>query len=250
MKTLQSQKMGQMKELHSELPMKTIVAAAIGECVHVAGVINFLRLAEEVNWRVVFLGPATPIKKILEEAKKENADLVGVSYRLTPENGERLLGEFAEEADELRNKGVKFAFGGTPPVVDRIKELNFFEVCFDGKQTTEEVVAYLKGQNIAMRQEEDFPQKIVERIKWKSPFPLVRHHFGLPTIQTTLEGIKQISIRTGWMLFHWVLIRMHRKTSSILSGKINAGLEQGVFRCELQKTIESCMKLPAVGISR
>jgi hypothetical protein len=44
-----------------------------------------------------------------------------------------------------------------------------------------------------MRQEEDFPQKTVERIKWKSPFPLIRHHFGLPMMQATLEGIKQIS---------------------------------------------------------
>jgi methanogenic corrinoid protein MtbC1 len=71
--------------------MKTIVAAAIGECVHVAGVSNFLRLAEQVGWRVIFLGPATPIQKIIDVAKKENAVLVGVSYRLTPDNGERLL---------------------------------------------------------------------------------------------------------------------------------------------------------------
>jgi methylmalonyl-CoA mutase cobalamin-binding subunit len=173
--------------------MKTIVAAAIGECVHVAGVSNFLRLAEQVGWRVIFLGPATPIQKIIDVAKKENAVLIGVSYRLTPDNGERLLGEFAEQADELKSSGMKFAFGGTPPVVERIKKLNFFESCFDGSETTEEVIAYLKGQDISMRQEEDFPQKTVERIKWKSPFPLIRHHFGLPMMQATLEGIKQIS---------------------------------------------------------
>ncbi|MBT3241436.1 MAG: cobalamin B12-binding domain-containing protein [Chloroflexi bacterium] len=173
--------------------MKTIVAAAIGECVHVAGVSNFLRLAEQVGWRVIFLGPATPIKKILEVAEIEKADLVGVSYRLTPENGERLLGEFAEEADALKSKGVNFAFGGTPPIVERIEKLNFFEICFNGTESTEEVVSYLKGQRIKIQEEQSFPQKTVDRIKWKSPFPLIRHHFGLPTMQSTLDGIKQIA---------------------------------------------------------
>jgi len=173
--------------------VKTVVAAAIGECVHVAGVSNFLRLAEQVGWRTIFIGPATPIHKILEIAEKENADLVGVSYRLTPENGERLLGEFAEEADAFKNNGLKFAFGGTPPVVERIERLGFFEVCYDGTETTEEVTAYLKGRSIADQKENSFPQKAIDRMRWKSPFPLIRHHFGLPTMSATLDGIKQIA---------------------------------------------------------
>ncbi|MFZ3070129.1 MAG: cobalamin B12-binding domain-containing protein, partial [Anaerolineaceae bacterium] len=93
--------------------MKTVVAGALGECVHVAGVLNFLHLAELAGWRTVFLGPAVPIQTFLQAAKDEKADLVGVSYRLTPETGERLLGEFAESADELRQQGVRFTFGGT-----------------------------------------------------------------------------------------------------------------------------------------
>src|SRR5512143_1202993 len=96
--------------------MKTVVAAALGECVHVAGVSNFLRLAESAGWRTVFLGPAVSIEKVLQSAREEQADLVGVSYRLTPETGEQLLGQFAEAADELRSQGMRFAFGGTPPV--------------------------------------------------------------------------------------------------------------------------------------
>jgi len=67
--------------------MKTIVAAALGECVHVAGIMNFLRLAEQSGWRTVFLGPAVPIEKVLEAARTEKADVIGVSYRLTPETG-------------------------------------------------------------------------------------------------------------------------------------------------------------------
>jgi len=173
--------------------MKTVVAAALGECVHVAGVSNFLRLAEQVGWRTIFLGPAVPIEKVIEIAKIEKADLVGVSYRLTPENAENLLGEFAEEADELRSSGVKFAFGGTPPVAERARKLKFFEICFDGTEETEDVSAYLKGQDLPERKEADYPQTAVERIRWKSPFPLIRHHFGLPDMQTTIDGIRVIA---------------------------------------------------------
>ena len=82
---------------------KVVVGGAIGECVHVAGVINFLRVAEAAGWRTVFLGPAVSIEAFLAAIRREEASLVGVSYRLTAETGERLLGQFAEEAHELLN---------------------------------------------------------------------------------------------------------------------------------------------------
>jgi methylmalonyl-CoA mutase cobalamin-binding subunit len=172
---------------------KTVVAAALGECVHVAGVLNFLRLAEAAGWRTVFLGPAVPIEKVLQAAREQGASLVGISYRLTPETGERLLGEFAEAADQLRSNGVRFAFGGTPPVADRAAKLGFFERVFDGNQPSEEVLAYLKGQGSPQPSEHDYPATLVERIQWKSPFPVIRHHFGLPTMQSSLEGVAEIA---------------------------------------------------------
>jgi hypothetical protein len=165
----------------------------MGECVHVAGVINFLRLAEQAGWRTVFLGPAVSMEAIISAARRENADLVGVSYRLTPETGERLLGEFAEAADELYQQGVRFAFGGTPPVAERARSLGFFEAVFDGSETADSVLAYLRGQMPGSLREEDFPQTTVERIKWKQPYPILRHHFGQPTIEATLTGIREIS---------------------------------------------------------
>ena len=124
---------------------KTVIAAALGECVHVAGVMNFLRLAEAAGWQTVFLGPAAPIERVLEAAQEHGASLVGVSYRLTPETGERLLVEFAEAADDMRTAGVRFAFGGTPPVAERAAAIGFFERVFDGSESTEEVLAYLRG---------------------------------------------------------------------------------------------------------
>ncbi len=173
--------------------MKTVVAGAIGECVHVAGVINFLRLAEQAGWRTVFLGPAVSLEELIEAARRENADLVGVSYRLTPENGERLLGEFAEAADELRQKGMRFAFGGTPPVAARARALGFFETVFDGTENTDEIVAYLRGQKPGPTDEIDYPQTTIERIRCKAPYPILRHHYGQPTMESTLTGIRQIA---------------------------------------------------------
>jgi len=173
--------------------MQTVVAAALGECVHVAGVLNFLRLAERAGWRAVFLGPAVPVREVIDVARQEGADLVAVSYRLTPENGERLLAEFAEEADELREQGVRFAFGGTPPVAERASGLGFFERVFDGTQPVEEIIAYLKGEQYARRVAASYPQTAMERMQWKAPYPILRHHFGLPTLEQTCQGIAQIA---------------------------------------------------------
>ena len=184
-----------------EIPLKTervmvenriVVAGALGECVHVAGVMNFLRLAEQAGWQTVFLGPAVSVEQVLTAARARNAALVGVSYRLTPENGERLLAEFAEAADDLATAGVRFAFGGTPPVAERARAIGFFEQVFDGSEPTEDVLAYLRGQPRTAAQA-DYPQTTVERIAWKTPYPLLRHHFGLPSIQDTRAGIEQIA---------------------------------------------------------
>jgi hypothetical protein len=179
---------------------KTVIAGALGECVHVAGVSNFLRLAETAVWHTIFLGPATPIETFLDIARREQTNkrpgdslLVGVSYRLTPETGERLLGQFAEEAAELHESGVRFAFGGTPPVAERVQLLGFFEKIFDGTESPEQVLAYLKGQKIKDLTEADFPQHAIDRIEWRQPYPILRHHFGLPTMQDTIDGIQKIA---------------------------------------------------------
>lgn len=173
--------------------MKTVVAGALGECVHVAGVFRFLQLAEKAGWRAVFLGPAVDVDTFIEAARKEKADLVGVSYRLTPETGERLLGEFSEAADELHQGGVRFVFGGTPPVAARAKRSGFFERVFDGSEPIDELIAFLKGESASQDQGSRYPQKLIDRMAWKSPYPLLRHHFGLPEVESTREGIVKIS---------------------------------------------------------
>jgi hypothetical protein len=51
----------------------------------------------------------------------------------------------------------------------------------------------LKGQVNEESRAIDYPQSMVERIHWKAPFPLIRHHFGLPTMEATIEGIARIA---------------------------------------------------------
>jgi hypothetical protein len=176
-----------------ELILKTVVAAALGECVHVAGVLKFLEVAESAGWHTVFLGPSVSIEEVLSAARREHAELVGVSYRLTPETGERLLGEFAEAADDLRNSGVRFAFGGTPPVAERAAKLGFFDRLFTGGESPEIVLAYLDDQPATRSVPITFPITTIERILWKAPFPLFRHHFGLPSLEETRRGIGEIA---------------------------------------------------------
>jgi len=154
---------------------------------------NFLRLAEANGWRTVFLGPAVPVDEVIKAAQRENADLVGVSYRLTPETGERLLAEFAEAADELRTGGVRFYFAGTPPVAERARAMGFFSTVFDGSEEVEDVINSLRDKPADGSVEANWPDTALERIRWKAPYPILRHHFGLPTMQATIEGIRQIA---------------------------------------------------------
>jgi methylmalonyl-CoA mutase cobalamin-binding subunit len=53
--------------------LRKIVVAALGECSHVAGVTNFHRLAEQVGWQRVFLGPAVSITEVLAAARQHGA---------------------------------------------------------------------------------------------------------------------------------------------------------------------------------
>lgn len=180
--------------------MKTAIGCALGECVHVAGVMKFLHQAENAGYQTIFLGPSVPISRVLSSIQEQidygnqpDEILVGISYRLTPENGEQLLGTFAEQADGFRSGGVRFAFGGTPPVAERVSRIGFFERVFYGGEPETITLAYLRGHDVEEQTEADYPQSTIERIRWKAPYPITRHHFGLPTIDDTARGIEKIA---------------------------------------------------------
>jgi len=168
-----------------------ILTASIGSCIHVAGVLNFCDLAEKLGYETMFLGHAVPVKELIKAVLEYDPDIVGVSYRLTPKNVEILLDELRME---IENHSIqkRWVFGGTVPVCEIAKKSGIFEAFFTGLNTMENVIAYLKREHITCGKEY-YPQTVVERIILKKPFPLIRHHFGLPSFEKTVEGVRKIA---------------------------------------------------------
>ena len=56
----------------------------------------------------------------------------------------------------------------------------------------EEVIAYLQGRD-QQPAEERYPNTLLPRMEAKHPYPLLRHHFGLPSLEQTVAGVQQIA---------------------------------------------------------
>ena len=173
--------------------MKKILGAAIGTCVHISGLHHFLKLAEQEGYHPVFGGPAVSIPRLIEAILKERPDIVAISYRLTPEVAEKLFKEIEDSFISIKIPKPRMIFGGTPPVSLLAKQSGLFEYVFDGSQSIEEIRSYLRG-TLFSQGEESFPQDFLGRISQKFPYPLIRHHFGRPTMQETIEGIRHIAL--------------------------------------------------------
>ena len=170
----------------------TIVAGALGNCVHVAGVAAFLSIAEQLGYRTVFLGAAVPVDRFVEAIEKYRPETVGVSYRLTPEVGTRLLTDLRRKLELRGLTGVRLLFGGTPPMCKVAEKLGWFGRCFSGLESPDDVWAYLRGDT-TRKEPTDFGQNLLDRLDRKHPYPLLRHHFGLPDLEDTVEGTRKIA---------------------------------------------------------
>jgi hypothetical protein len=175
------------------MKQRMIVGAAIGDCVHVAGVVNFLNLAEEIGFQTVCLGPAVSVDDLLDQVAAHDPALVAVGYRLTPENCRRLLDELAGKATARGQAHRAWLFGGTEPCVAAAREVGFFQKTFASGASKQAVLAYLRGEQLEGGAAGPPPQTLVQRIRWKVPYPLLRHHFGRPTVEETLAGVVDIS---------------------------------------------------------
>ncbi len=128
---------------------RLILGAAIGDCVHVAGVVNFLNLAEELGYHTVCLGPAVSIDALLDKVAELDPALVAVGYRLTPENCRRLLDELAARTQARGEAGRRWLFGGTEPCVAIARETGLFQMAFASGASKQAVVAFLRGEQTA-----------------------------------------------------------------------------------------------------
>lgn len=170
---------------------KILLGASLGNCVHVAGVVHFLALAENEGYDTVFMGPAVQIETLFEKINEIKPDMIGVSYRLTPENVVPLLDEIDKRRKELDYKPV-WVFGGTKPVADVAKGYGFFDFISDGYDDINDSIRFLRG--ITNHNEaSSYGANIIDRINASYPYPVLRHHYGRPSLEETIEGVKKIS---------------------------------------------------------
>ncbi len=171
---------------------RTVVAGALGNCVHVAGVLSFLNLARSVGYETAFLGPATSVAEFVSAIEKHRPELVAISYRLTPQVARTLISELQQSLSERELLDRRFVFGGTPPVAQVAKKSGLFERVFSGEDGPEEVLAFLRGEEREGGQE-GWGDTLLERVANKQPYPLLRHHYGQPEVSTTVQGARQIA---------------------------------------------------------
>jgi hypothetical protein len=173
--------------------MKKILGVCIGSCIHVAGVLNFLATAKTEGYETRFSGSAVNIDKLAEEIEEYQPDIVAISYRLSPESIMPVFNDLEKMIHKKpRFKSIEFILGTTKPVAEIAEKTKIFTKIFTGEEDQDVVEAYLRQEEIELDKAVP-PDTLVERVKYKKPFPLIRHHFGRPTLDETLEGIKVIA---------------------------------------------------------
>lgn len=171
--------------------MKKILGCSIGNCVHVMGILRFLEIAEQENFKTYFLGTAVDIEELISKIKEIKPEIVAISYRLTPSCAENLFKELNKKIVEENIKS-KFILGTTPQIGKVAENFKIFEKIFTGGETPEEVRGYLNLRKTGDLKEE-YPDDLLKRIENRYPEPILRHHFGLPSLEETIKGIKIIS---------------------------------------------------------
>lgn len=170
-----------------------ILGASIGNCVHVAGVSHFLQIAENEGYKTIFLGPAVSIDKLFDNIEVYRPKMVAIGYRLTKENAKILLDRINFKRKELNYKPI-WVFGGTKPVADVAKQYDFFSFISDGFDDVKDSIRFLRGGGKKIVDDDNFyADDLISRIDESYPYPILRHHFGLPSFEETVEGIKKIA---------------------------------------------------------
>lgn len=175
--------------------MKRILGASVGSCVHVAGIISFLNIAAKLGYNTKYAGSAVSVENLDKAINEFMPDIVGISYRLTPESSAELFNTINKKIISSGSK-ISFILGTTSSVADFLEKkglLGMFDKIFTGGEPEDQIIQYLEGKKTGDRHSGKPPQNLLDRILYKKPYPLLRHHYGRPTLKETVEGIKVLS---------------------------------------------------------
>lgn len=197
---------------------RLVLGAAVGDCVHVAGVLHFLNEAARAGYETEFLGPAQSVEALAQAVERLRPHIVGVSYRLSPETAAPLFAELA--AGKLGPGGASgerrrpwLVFGGTAPVCRVAAGSGVFSAVFSPESPPGSITAFLRRAAAGFPGEPGLdgltadatagaggeghpvgpPGTLIERVAAARPYPIFRHHFGQPTLEATVEGCARLA---------------------------------------------------------
>ncbi len=173
----------------SILQSKFFLGACIGNCVHIAGILSFFRFIEKKKYTYEFLGPAVPLDIVIKQIKSSKAKNIAISYRLTPKIGFKLITKLILKIKKSNLDDRNYYFGGLPRLCDMVRELNFFKAVFQGGENYTEILPILDQHFKKTQKTNVFANDLISRLSNKNPFPLIRAHFGLSSIDETKKGL-------------------------------------------------------------
>ncbi|MBN2155987.1 MAG: methionine synthase [Candidatus Lokiarchaeota archaeon] len=169
-----------------------ILGACIGDCIHVAGLTKFFRIANQYGYETTFVGAAMPIQKIITEIQKSSAKIIALSYRLTPQVGVSLLKQLIQEVKKHNLTNRDYYLGCLPELEQHAVKFNFFKKIFTGGEALDELYSIFQV-GIIKDDVLSYPTDLISRIRMKAPYPIFRAHFGLPSLDDTYKGIQEIA---------------------------------------------------------
>jgi uncharacterized protein (TIGR01319 family) len=108
---------------------RRVMVGAIGKCVHNLGVEGFADWMEDQHqgYVSVKLGPAVPIREVVNKVREARPEVVGVSMRLGDLHVDKLITEFVETATQYglhpRKSGIRYSFGGLRPAANLVRAM-------------------------------------------------------------------------------------------------------------------------------
>ncbi len=171
---------------------RLIAGACLGDCIHVAGLTKFLRIARQYGFQTEFIGAAVPISNLIDEIKSSSAKIIAISYRLTPKVGLSLIKQFIQQVKSNKLLDRDYYLGCLPELAEYVTKLKFFNKIFTGGEPLDELYSIFQIES-SNNGEITYPSDLVSRIISKNPYPVIRAHFGLPSLESTNQGIKNIA---------------------------------------------------------